>query len=120
MRLIGNIIWIILGGLESCIVWLIFGIILHITIIGIPFGKQAFKIGQLSLLPFGKTVTREKGGAGRLLGNIIWFILFGLVLSLLHLVCGVIYCITIIGIPFGLQHFKLAKLSVSPFGVTIS
>ena len=105
MRLIGNIIWIILGGLESCIVWLIFGIILHITIIGIPFGK---------------TVTREKGGAGRLLGNIIWFILFGLVLSLLHLVCGVIYCITIIGIPFGLQHFKLAKLSVSPFGVTIS
>lgn len=120
MRILGNLIWIIFGGLEACIVWLVVAIIFCITIIGIPFGLQAFKMAHLSLIPFGKKVEREKSGATRLIGNLIWLLFGGLILTLLHFIIGLVFCITIIGIPFGLQHFKLADLALSPFGVDIS
>jgi|SRR5690554_1644996 len=120
MRIIGNVLWIIFGGLEACILWFFIGLVYYITIIGIPFGKQAFKMAKLSLLPFGKEIKRDKKGAGRFIGNVIWFILGGLILTLCHFIFGIVFCVTIIGIPFGLQNFKLAKLALSPFGLKIS
>lgn len=115
LKLIGNIIWIIFIGLESALAWLFWGLILCITIIGIPLGKQCFKFAALSFLPFGSQIV-DRGGAGSAVVNVIWFILAGLWMGLGYLICGAVFCITIIGIPFGLQCFKLAKLSFVPFG----
>lgn len=117
MRTIGNIIWIILGGLFTALAWLILGIILCITIIGIPFGKQCFKFAKLTLAPFGKTV-KTKFGSHPIM-NIIWLILFGWEMALGYLASGIICCVTIIGIPFGLQAFKLVPLSLIPFGAEV-
>jgi len=119
MELLGNLVWLILGGLVMFLFWILVGIIYCITIIGIPFGIQAFKLARLSLAPFGKKIKREDTGATKLLGNIIWILFGGLELAIGHLIFGFIFCITIIGIPFGKQQFKLAQLSLAPFGVTI-
>ena len=119
MSFLGNLIWIILGGLFSAITWTISGIILCISVIGIPFGLQCFKIAGLTLMPFGRNVEIGEFGATGLLGNIIWLILFGWELCIGHLIFGAILCITVIGIPFGMQHFKLAKLAILPFGAKI-
>lgn len=118
MKLLGNILWIIFGGLELALGYFIGGILLCITIIGIPFGLQAIKIGVFALLPFGQTTVSGPGGSGCLsvLMNILWIVTFGVCLALAHLVVGVLLCITIIGIPFGLQHFKLAGIALTPFG----
>jgi uncharacterized membrane protein YccF (DUF307 family) len=116
---IGNLIWVIFGGLISCIMWLISGILACITIIGIPLGLQCFKIAGLVLFPFGKEVEIGRFGAGGLVGNVLWILLLGWELCLMHLTTGLIFCITIIGIPFGMQHFKLAKVSLLPFGARI-
>lgn len=118
MKIVGNIIWFVLVGLFSAIGWCIFGAILCVTIIGIPFAKQCFKIAKLSLLPFGKTVKTDF--EKHPVGNIIWMILFGWELALGYLIWGVIFYITIIGIPFGKQCFKLTKLSLMPMGAKIS
>ncbi|MBP5385327.1 MAG: YccF domain-containing protein [Lachnospiraceae bacterium] len=118
MRLIGNILWIIFGGLLSALGWLITGVLWCITIIGIPVGLQCFKLASLSLNPFGKEVKYE-GGAGSFLLNVLWIIFGGLVLAIGNFLCGVLWCITIIGIPFGKQFFKLAGLSLRPFGATV-
>ena len=120
MNLLGNIIWLLFGGIIGAIVWFLAGLILCVTIIGIPFGIQCFKISALVLWPFGKEIELGNFGAGGLIFNIIWLILFGWEFAIAHLITGVIFCITIIGIPFGLQHFKLAKLGIIPFGAKIN
>lgn len=118
MRVIGNILWIILGGLAIAISWTLIGLFLCITIIGIPLGVQAFKMAGLTLTPFGKTV-QYGGGVGSTLVNILWVVLVGWWMALGYLGAGVLNCITIIGIPFGIQSFKMAKLALWPFGAQI-
>lgn len=118
MSLIGNIIWIICGGLVSAVSWFLSGILWCITIIGIPYGRQCFKFASLSLAPFGKDVVYG-GGTMSLIANIIWIIFFGIPMCLEHIALGMACCITIIGIPFGLQYFKIAKLSLMPFGASV-
>lgn len=119
MSLIGNLIWIIFGGLITSILWLVCGLIMCLTIVGIPFGIQCFKIAGLVLYPFGRDVEVGRFGVGGLIGNILWIVFLGWELCLIHLITGLLFCITIIGIPFGMQHFKLAKLSLLPFGAEI-
>ena len=118
MRLIGNILWFIFGGLWLGLVWTIMGLILCITIIGIPLGMQCFKAAKLTFAPFGKTVTTHFGKHP--IANIIWAILAGWEMAIIYLLAGVISCITIIGIPFGLQAFKMMKLAFLPFGATVN
>ena len=118
MSIIGNLLWIFLGGFLIFIEYIAAGILLCITIIGIPFGLQCFKIGIASLVPFGKTVVDMPGTSGTLsfLLNIIWIFIGGIWIALSHLILGVLLCITIVGIPFGIQHFKLTHLAFMPFG----
>ena len=108
MRLLGNILWLILGGLLLAASWAIIGLVLCITIVGIPLGIQAFKMAGLTLTPFGKTV-EYGGGVGSVLINIIWFVLAGLWMAIGYVGAGLLNCITIIGIPFGIQSFKMAN-----------
>lgn len=117
LNLIFNIIWIIFGGIISAIAWLLLGLILCITIIGIPLGKQCFKVAKLVIMPFGSTVDLNFGSHP--IANIIWAILVGWEMFVGYIVAGLVLCITIIGIPFGLQIFKLATLSIFPFGAKI-
>ncbi len=116
MSILGNIIWFIFGGFLSAIAWMISGILLCITVIGIPLGLQAFKIASFVLWPFGREVTIGRFGAAGAIGNVIWIILFGWELVITHIILGLFFTITIIGIPFGRQHFKLARLAFLPFG----
>ena len=118
MGCLGNIIWFLCGGILSGLSWMVAGILWCITIIGIPVGVQCFKLAGLSFFPFGKEVNYG-GGAGSFLLNIIWLLVTGIPLALEHLTFGVVLCITIVGIPFGLQHFKLAKLALMPFGAEV-
>ena len=115
MRTIGNIIWIIFGGLVTALGWVLAGALFYITIIGIPLGRQAFKMASLTLAPFGKEIVYG-GGAPSLVANIIWVVVIGLWEAVAYAAAGVVFCITIVGIPFGLQLFKMAKLSLFPFG----
>jgi len=121
MKLLGNIIWLIFGGLITALEYFISSFVLMITIIGIPFGLQTFKLGILALWPFGKKVTDggSSGGCLSLLMNIIWLIFGGFCICLTHFFFGLLLCITIVGIPFGKQHFKMAGLALTPFGRTI-
>ncbi len=121
MRTLGNIIWFIFGGVLIALEYFIGGFLLCLTIIGIPFGIQAFKLGILALWPMGRTVVSEdySGGCLSLIMNIIWILVGGIWIALSHLALGLLFCITIIGIPFGIQHFKLAGLALTPFGKTI-
>lgn len=118
MKTIGNIVWVLFGGLELAIGYFMSGLALFITIIGIPFGLQVFKLGLLALWPFGKQVrkTDAKSGCLNTLMNILWFLFGGLGIVLSHLLLGLLFYITIIGIPFGKQHFKLARIALTPFG----
>lgn len=118
MGCLGNAIWFIFGGFISGLSWLVMGCLWCITIIGIPVGMQCFKFASLCFFPFGKEV-RYGGGAGSLVLNIIWLITTGIPLAIESAAFGLILCITIVGIPFGLQHFKIAKLALMPFGATI-
>lgn len=122
MKIIGNILWLIFGGLESAIGYFTGSLALAITIIGIPWAWQTFKIGLLCLWPFGAKIEtgQQKLGCINLMMNIIWFIFGGLAAFLSHIFFGVILFITIIGIPFGKQHFKMAKLAAAPFGKDIT
>ncbi|MBP6874581.1 MAG: YccF domain-containing protein [Candidatus Eisenbacteria bacterium] len=121
MSLIGNILWIVLGGLVIFLEYLIGGFVLCITIVGIPFGIQAFKLAFLALLPFGREVVTTSSSTGCLsvLMNILWIVCGGVWIALTHLVFGLLCAITIIGIPFAKQHFKLMALSFTPFGHTV-
>lgn len=118
MNLLGNIIWLLFGGLAVAAEYLIAGLLLCCTIVGIPFGWQAVKLGLLALLPFGQTtvVTAEGSGCLTTLMNILWILLGGIWIALTHLFFGLLLCITIIGIPFGRQHFKLVSMALTPFG----
>lgn len=122
MKAIGNILWFILGGFLISLYYAIVGILFCVTIIGIPFGVQLFKIAGLALWPFGHEVTAGPSDTGCLsvLMNIIWIIFGGIEIVLMHLAFGIIFCLTIVGIPFGLQHFKMAILALVPFGKVIS
>lgn len=120
MSFIGNLIWFIFGGLVGAIGWCIAGIICCITVVGIPFGKQCFKLASLQLAPFGKKVVDGKGSALGLIGNILWILFLGWELCLSNLISALIFTITIIGIPFAAQSLKMAKLSLMPFGKEIA
>lgn len=113
-----NVLWLVLGGIFTALEYVVASLLLMVTIIGIPFGMQTLKLAGLALWPFGKTVhTAERaGGCLHILMNVLWILLGGIWIALSHLVFGAILCITIIGIPFGLQHFKLAALALTPFG----
>lgn len=118
MSTLANIIWIIFGGLITALGWCIAGIIFTVTIVGIPLGRQCFKMASLTLAPFGKTVVYG-GGAPSLVANIFWLILAGIPMALSYLALGALYSITIIGLPIGMQLFKMAKLSLMPFGARV-
>lgn len=121
MNFLGNIVWLLLGGIIIAAIYFIEGLLFCITIIGIPFGLQLFKFGTFSLWPFGKEVVDSKSSSGCLsiFMNILWIVLGWWEIAATHLVFGLLLCITIVGIPFGLQHFKMAWLSLLPFGKTI-
>lgn len=119
MKTLGNILWFFVTGIWSGLAWIIVGAIWCITIIGIPVGVQCFKLASLAFFPFKKEVKLEDGSPFNIIINIIWIALFGIELAVAHLVLGVLCCITIIGIPFGKQLFKLAELSLMPFGARI-
>jgi uncharacterized membrane protein YccF (DUF307 family) len=121
MNGIGNLIWLIFGGFFAAIGYVFGGFILCMTIIGIPWGLQCFKLAGLVLWPFGKTVISDTQNLGCLntLCNIIWIIFGGWFTALVHIVFGILLCITIIGIPWGRQHFKLIEISLMPFGKRI-
>ncbi|MBQ6576635.1 MAG: YccF domain-containing protein [Bacteroidales bacterium] len=120
MSLLGNILWLILGGILVSAIYLIVGLLFCLTIIGIPFGLQLFKLAGLAFCPFGKDVKTKPGEPGCLsvVMNLLWIVLGWWEIAAIHLVFGIICCVTIIGIPFGIQHFKLMLLSLTPFGVT--
>ncbi len=119
MRFLGNLIWFVCGGLITGLGWTLAGFILSVTIIGLPFGMQCFKIAGFVLWPFGRVIEGETMGFGGLLGNLIWIVLFGWELALAHLVLGVFFYLTILGIPFGHQHLKFAALALTPFGSVV-
>jgi uncharacterized membrane protein YccF (DUF307 family) len=118
VRTLGNIIWVVFGGFLIALEYMFSSILLFITIIGIPFGLQTIKLAELALWPFGKkTIHREQSnGCLYVIMNIIWLLFGGIWICLSHLVFGVFFAITIIGIPFAKQHFKLAGLALNPFG----
>jgi uncharacterized membrane protein YccF (DUF307 family) len=118
MNLFGNIIWLLFGGIIIAIEYLIGSIILMITIVGIPFGIQTLKMASLSLWPFGRTTRVHDRASGCLyiIMNVIWLLTGGLLIAITHALFGALLCITIIGIPFGMQHFKLTAIALSPFG----
>lgn len=118
MSCLGNITWFIFGGFVGGLTWALAGILWCITIVGIPVGLQCFKFATLSFWPFGKDVVYGGDGVSLIL-NIIWLIFSGIPLALAHIASGLILCVTIIGIPFALQSFKLAKLALMPFGARI-
>ena len=122
MKVLGNIIWLIFGGFGIAMEYFTSSILLMITIVGIPFGLQTMKIGILSLWPFGSSVTEAEGEKGCLSAvmNVLWFFIGGIWICLSHFILGILFCITVVGIPFGKQHFKLAHIAITPFGRDIN
>jgi uncharacterized membrane protein YccF (DUF307 family) len=118
MSFIGNLIWLIFGGIIIAIEYFIGSIILMITIVGIPFGIQTLKMSALAIWPFGRDTRVQARASGCLyiFMNVLWLLTGGLWIAATHAFFGVLLCITIIGIPFGLQHFKLTAIALSPFG----
>ena len=122
MKFIGNILWLLLGGVLISFYYAVVGLLFCLTIIGIPFGLQLFKMAGLALWPFGHEIVAGPNDTGCLavVMNIIWIIFGGIEIALLHLGFGIACCLTLIGIPFGLQHFKMMLLAFVPFGKQIS
>jgi uncharacterized membrane protein YccF (DUF307 family) len=125
LRLIGNIFWFILGGFVMGLAWCVLGLLAFITIVGIPWGRACFTMGMFSFFPFGKEAVSRKELSGNddlgtgvlgVVGNIVWFLLAGIWLAIGHIASAIICFITIIGIPFGIQHIKLAVVSLAPIG----
>ena len=121
MKILGNIIWLIFGGLLTAVEYFVASLLLMLTIIGIPFGIQTMKLGFLALWPFGSEIRSTEASSGCLYTfmNILWIILGGFWIAITHLVFGILLAITIIGIPFASQHFKMAALAITPFGKEI-
>jgi uncharacterized membrane protein YccF (DUF307 family) len=118
MRTLGNLLWFVFAGIWLAAGYAVAGLVLCVTIIGIPFGVQAFKLASFSLWPFGRTVVpaAASGGVFETLINLLWLVVVGWGLFLAHLGAGLVLCLTIIGIPFGIQAFKLSVLALWPFG----
>ena len=118
MSLLGNVIWFVLGGFIAGMGYILGGLGMCITIIGIPFGVQNIKLGVAMFAPFGKQVVAVENANTplRVLLNIIWLVLFGWEIALAHLLLGLVFCITLVGIPFGVQHMKMIPLALLPFG----
>jgi len=116
MKLLGNLIWIIFGGWAIALEYITAGIAMCVTIIGIPWGIQCIKLAVVGFAPFGYEIKDKNAGAVSFLLNVVWFFIGGIWICLSHLALGVMFCVTIIGLPFGVQHFKLAGLALSPFG----
>jgi len=121
MSIILNILWFILGGFLISLAYILGGILLCITIIGIPFGIQCFKLSILGMAPFGHEIreTEPPGGCVSVIMNVIWIILPGLELAIIHLCLAAIFAITIIGLPFAAQHLKMTRLAILPFGFRV-
>lgn len=117
MSFLGNLVWLVFGGLLSGLGYILGGLVLCLTIIGIPFGLQSIKVGIATFAPFGKEVreVRESGGCLRIVFDVIWIFLFGWEIAVVHLVHAGILALTIIGIPFAIQHIKLIPVSLLPF-----
>jgi len=120
MKTIGNLLWFLLGGFILALGWALAGLLCCLTIIGIPLGVQCFKFAELALWPFGRDIVYNGMGAVSLLANLIWIIFCGLELAITAAVFGLVFCLSIIGIPFGLQYFKFAKLALMPFGAHVA
>ena len=122
MRILGNLIWLVFGGLEAAIGYFTGSLAMALTIVGIPWAMQTFTIGLLCLWPFGAKIESSDFPPGclRIPLNILWFIFGGLWAGLCHVVCGFLLSITIIGLPWGKQHFKMAGLAMAPFGKRIT
>ena len=118
MSTLGNILWFVFGGFFSGLAWWVSGALWCLTIVGIPYGRQCFKFASLSFSPFGKEI-EYGGGAPSAIANIIWLFLNGIPMALSNAAIGAVWCITIVGIPFGKQFFKIAKLALMPFGSRI-
>jgi uncharacterized membrane protein YccF (DUF307 family) len=118
MKTIGNVLWTVFAGIWLAIGYGLAGLVMCLTIVGIPFGIQAFKLAQFSLWPFGRHVVPRdrRGGCLETVANVVWLVLFGWEIFLVHIVGGLLLCLTIIGIPFGIQAFKLSVLALWPFG----
>lgn len=121
IKLILNIIWLVFAGIELAVGYIIGGLVMMITIIGIPLGVQAFKLAGFALWPFGRAVVPnpDSSAIGSGLANLLWLILVGWWLAAAHFIFGIMLCLTIIGIPMGLASFKMAGLALTPFGKTI-
>ncbi len=121
MKLLGNILWLVLGGLLIAMIYYAVGLLMCITIIGIPFGVQLFKLGTYALWPFGHELVDgpNQPGCLSIVMNLLWILLGWWQIALLHLGCGLLFCITIIGIPWGVQHLRMALATVFPFGKEI-
>ncbi|MEO1171317.1 MAG: YccF domain-containing protein [Myxococcota bacterium] len=118
MSLLGNLIWLVFGGFLSGLGYIIAGLVLCVTIVGIPFGLRSMKMGLEVMMPFGKDIEelRDANSPLRLVFNVIWLLLFGWELALNHLFWALIFAITIVGLPFAFQHLKLVPLALIPFG----
>ena len=118
MSILGNLIWFIFGGFILGLVYMFGGLVLCLAIVGIPFGLQIMKLGAFAMWPFGGAVVQRERPMGclSLFLNVLWIVFGGIEVALSHLALGVAFCVTIIGIPFGLQHFKLMMLALLPFG----
>jgi len=121
MSILLNILWFLFGGFLVSLAYILGGILLCITIIGIPFGIQCFKLSILGMAPFGKEIheTEPPGGALAVIMNVIWIILPGLELALIHLFLAAFFAVTIIGLPFAAQHLKMTRLAILPFGFRV-
>ncbi len=117
LRVISNILWVIFGGLILMLLWAFIGVLFCVTIVGIPFGVQCFKAAKLSLVPYGKKVVLNVGEHP--VANVLWALIGGWGMALLYFFFGILNCITIIGIPKGIQCFKIMKLAFFPFGAEV-
>lgn len=122
MNILGNIVWLVFGGILISLYYFLVGVLFCITIIGIPFGLQLIKLAGFALWPFGHQIASDTndGGCLSIVMNVIWILVGGIEIAMLHLTFGAFLCITIVGIPFGVQHFKMALLALIPFGKKIS
>jgi len=128
VRTLGNLIWLVCGGLAMGLAWWVAGLVAFVSIVGIPWGRACFVIGELCFLPFGRSVADRRVvtgkadiGTGALgaIGNVLWFVFAGVWLAIGHVVSAVLCFVTILGIPFGLQHLKLAEIALAPIGKTV-
>ena len=121
MKTIGNLLWLVLAGLWLALGYCVAAALMAITVIGLPFAVVSVRLGVYALWPFGRTLIKapDRGRGASLIGNVLWFVLAGLWIAIVHIVTGAILCLTIIGIPLGIADFKMASAAIAPFGKVI-